>query len=381
MRSARFLPIVLLALAAAPGSRRGPPEEDRVALAGLLVREGDWERAATVLAAIDPSQRDLDVARFHTLRGLVALHDERPADAATAFEAALATAVEGQPLLELHLARARLAAGQPDAAIAALDRAGEVGAGLAGSWLLRAEAHEALGDPDGAWEALAAGAARFPDQPDLRRQQVFLLVRLGLFREARELGEDLLLRPGADADDAVAIAEALRRGGQTAEAATILEAALLQHGDDRDLLVQAARAALDDGQPRNAGRFLERAAVLDPGLSLEAAEAYRRGGDLDAALRLNADVVDPVAKLRQRLGLLLEAGAWDRALALEERIGRLGLAEDDGVAYGLAFAAFRLGDLERAERWLTGISDPEAFRRATELRQVMASCDPIGGCL
>jgi tetratricopeptide (TPR) repeat protein len=333
-----------------------------------------------VLADIDPTAEGIDVVRYHTLLGLVALHSQRPPDAVAAFEQALAVATEGRELLEIHLARAHLAARDPTAALLAIDRAGEVGAALPGTWLMRAEALEALGRPDDAFAALGSGAARFPDQPDLPRQQVFLLVRLGLFREARERGEALLLRPDADADDAIAIAEALRRGGQTAEAMTILESALLSEGEDRDLLVQAARAALDDGQPRNAGRFLERAATVDPALALESAEAYRRGGDLDAALRMNAEVADPVAKARQRLGLLLEAGAWDRAVALEERLVRLGLADDDGVAYGLAYACFRLGDLDRAERWLKGISDPEVFRRATELRQVIAACDPIWGC-
>lgn len=381
MRRAILVPLLLLlGVAEAAPRRRAPPEEDRVALAGLLVRDGDWERAAAVLAEVDPRARGVDVARYWTLRGLTELQAKRPADAATSFRHALAVATEGRELLEMHLARALLAAGDPAGALAALDRTGEVGAGIPGAWLLRTEACGALERWDDAWAALEAGARRFPDQADLRRQQVFLLVKLGLYREARERGEALLARPDADADDAVAIAEALRQGGQTGEAATLLEAALLEEGEDRDLLVEAARAALDDGQPRNAGRFLERAAALDPPLALEAAEAYRRGGDLSAALRMNAQVADPSAKARQRLGLLLEDEAWDRAVALEERLRRLGLAEDDGIAYGLAYAWFRLGDGERAEAWLEGIQDPEAFQRAIELRQAIAACDTTWGC-
>jgi hypothetical protein len=277
--------------------------------------------------------------------------------------------------LELHLARALLAAEDPKGALAALDRTGTVGESLPGTWLLRAEANEALGRTDAAWDALDRGSRAFPDQAEMRRQQVFLLVRLGLYREARALGEHLLARPDVSDDDAVAISEALRRGGETAEAITILEAALLRDGEDRDLLVAAARASLEDGQPRNAGRFLERAAVIEPALALEAAEAYRRGADLEAALRMNAQVSDPTAKARQRLGLLLDAEEWDRAVALEERLDRLGLGQDDGVAYGLAYGWYRLGDHPHAEQWLATITEPEAFRRATELRQAMAAAD------
>ena len=371
-----FLPWLALALAAPK-----VVEEDRVALAGLLVREGDWERAAGVLAEIDPEQKGVDATRYWTLRGLTELHAERATEAAGSFTEALRTATEGRELLEMHLARAWLAAPEPGKALEALARTGEVGAALPGRWLLAAEAYVALSRFDEAWTALETGAVRFPDQPDLRRQQVFLLVKLGLYREARERGESMLARADTGPDDAVAIAEALRRGGETAEAATILEAALLKDGGDRDLLVQAARAAIDDGQPRNAGRFLERATVVDPALALEAAEAYRRAGDFDASLRMNGQVADPVDKARQRLGLLLEAESWDRAVALEDRLVRLGLADDDGVAYGLAFAWFRIGDLARADGWLDGIDDPEVFRRGIALREVMAACDPTWGCL
>lgn len=374
----RWLVVVLLGAGAASAGRDRAPDEDPVALAGLLVREGDWERAAEVLGDVRPDDAGVDQQRYWTLRGLVALHgEEQPDAAATSFERALAVADDGRELLELHLARARLATEQPDQALAAIDRAGEVGAALPGTWLLRARANEAMGRTDAAWDALAQGASRFGDQAELGRQQVFFLVRLGLFREARARGEALLARPDSDADDAVAISEALRQGGETVEAQTILEAALLELGDDRDLLVQAARAAIDAEQPRSAARFLERAAVLDPALALEAAEAWRRAGDPGAALRMNGEVADPALKARQRLGLLLDAEAWDRALALEERLVRLGLSDDDSVAYGLAYAAFRLGDPALAERWLQGITDPEVFRRATELRQAMAQCE---GC-
>jgi tetratricopeptide (TPR) repeat protein len=333
-----------------------------------------------VLDAIDPKAPGVDVARYWSLVGLVALHDQRHAEAAAAFQSALAVATEGRELIELNLARARMATADFDGAIAALDRAGAVGQSLPGAALLRAEAEERRGRPDAAWAALEDGAQRFPDQAELRRQQVFLLVRLGLFREARARGEALLARPDVSSRDAIAIAEALRQGGETAEALTILEAALLRAADEGPLLVQAARVALADGQPRNAARFLLRAAEADPALYVEAAEAYRRAGDLEAALRTNGRVADPVAKARQRLGLLLESEDWSGALALEERLARLGLAGNDDIAYGLAFASFQQGQLAQAEAFLKGIADPEVFAKATALREAMAACAAAEGC-
>ena len=192
MRRWSILFVLLLASAHAGSRKSVTPDEDPVALAGLLVREGDWERAEKVLATVDPEAKGVDLPRYWTLLGLTELHDKRASDAAVSFQKALAVAVEGRELLELHLARALLQSNDPAGALAALDRTGEVGANMPGVWLLRADCYEAMGRPDDAWQALESGNARFPDQGDLRRQQVFLLVRHGLFREARELGEGLL---------------------------------------------------------------------------------------------------------------------------------------------------------------------------------------------
>jgi hypothetical protein len=123
-----------------------------------------------------------------------------------------------------------------------------------------------------------------------------------------------------------------------------------------------------------------RAAEAEPALYVEAAEAYRRAGDLEAALRTNGRVADPVAKARQRLGLLLESEDWSGALALEERLARLGLAGNDDIAYGLAFASFQQGQLAQAEAFLKGIADPEVFAKATALREAMAACAAAEGC-
>ncbi len=379
MRPSLVLWLIWIGVAEAK-PRTAAPEEDPIAIVGLLVREGEWERASEVLAGIPTEDGGSDPSRLWMLRGLVELHEKKAIAASVSFQRALETANTGRELLELHLARALLAAKDPERALEALHRTGELGDSLPGTWLLRAQACEEIGRWDEAWNALETGALRLPDQPDLRRQQVFLLVRLGLFREARAHGEALLARPDAGAEDAIAISEALRRGGDTGEAMAILEAALLRDGNDRDLLVQAARTAIDDGQSRNAGRFLERAATIDPGLALESAEAYRRAGELEAALRMNGQVTDPAAKARQRLGLLLEGEEWERAVALEERLVRLDLGDDDGIAYGLAYAWFHLGAFDRSERWLATIGDPESYARATQLRVAMAACVSGGAC-
>jgi tetratricopeptide (TPR) repeat protein len=369
-----------LAFSAEAAPRAKSRAEDPVALAGMVLRDGDYGRAAQILAAVDPASKGVDVPRYWTLLGLVALHEDRAPEAVQCFSRALAAATESRELIELHLARALLASGEPAHALLALDRAGDVAAALPGTWILRAQAAEAAGFPDAARTALVDGAARFPGQAELARQEVLLLVRLGLFQEAIAAGEALLEERDGSSRDAVVIAEALRRAGEPGRASAILDAALAIHGDDRELLLQAARASMDDGAPRSAARFLDRAAVLDPALAVDAAEAYRRAGEIEAALRLNAEVEDAAVKARQRLGLAIDAADWDRAVALAPRLRRLGLDADDGVRYAVAYAYFRRGDLAAAESWLADIADPAVFRRATDLRQAMASCADGDAC-
>jgi hypothetical protein len=132
--------------------------------------------------------------------------------------------------------------GSPRSAIEALDRTGEVGASLPGTWLLRAEAYEALGNVDAAWDALAAGAARFPDQPEMQRQQVFKAVRLGLYREARERGVAAPVpRPTPTPTTRSRSPRRSAREGEHDEAMALLDAAIFEEG---------GRAAICSCRPR-----------------------------------------------------------------------------------------------------------------------------------
>jgi hypothetical protein len=148
----------------------------------------------------------------------------------------------------------------------------------------------------------------------------------------------------------------------------------LRFPDAVELRVQGASIALARGRVREAAAEVAVAASADPEYAEEAAELYRQAGDRSAALRWNAQVVDPAAKARQRLGLLLEGRSWDQVLALAPRLERLGLLGDSSVAYGVAYAHFQVRDLEVAEQLLRRVTDPQVFAMANELRGAMNAC-------
>lgn len=120
--------------------------------------------------------------------------------------------------------------------------------------------------------------------------------------------------------------------------------------------------------------MFEIGARRDPALASDAAELYRRAGDVGRALMLNAEEPDQPKKLRQRMGLLVELDRFEEAAALEPRLKRQGLLQDEEVAYALAYALYRTGRPDRAEAHLKVVQRPELFESATALREAMARC-------
>ncbi len=373
---------ILLAwmLLAAPAWGASSDDVDPLAIASRLVADGLFDRAAGILTEVErPADDDPDRSRFYTLRGMVRLNTGDPAGAALD----LAIAVEDpetDPLLNLHLAQARLSSDDPEGALSALDAAGPAADEVPGAYLLRGKAAQALARTDEAWAALDAGRSRFPDHAGLGQQFLLLMVELGLHHTAAREAPVVFDNIGADATLWVTLGDALRRAGAITGARWVLEEARLRFPDSTDAKVALARACLDADLPRCAGEVLQEAAILDPVFASEAAECFRRAGAWNRALYANGLVIDPPTKLKQRLGLLLELQRFTEAAALEPRARRLELVDDQQVAYALAYAHFRTGDHERTETLLRGISDPDLFRQATALREAMERCRDGGDC-
>lgn len=368
---------------AGPVQAQAPSTEaddvDRLALAALLIGDGNFERARTVLAGVDLDDENLDRMRYHSLEGLVALNLEELPRAAAAFEqVAQAANEQGEPVPEviwLYLAQAYF--GQQDYAgvLRSLDRAAAETTELPSVYLMRAQSHWELAEVDEAWQVLSAGVTLFPDRAgEFTRRQVFWLVDLGLYQQAAEIGLAFLDQHRAATEDAVAIGNALRQAGQYDEALRVLEVARLNDADDIQLTRVLAHTWLAREQILPAADLIHAAGRLDPELVIEAAELYRRSGWLIKALMLNGQVIDQPKKFRQRLAILLELERFDQAAAMEETLFRTGLLEDEEIRYALAFAYFKTGEYEQAERHLAGLSSDELFRKAIELRRAMEQC-------
>lgn len=360
--------------AASPEARAEGGEVDYLALASLLIGDGNYQRARAVLGNVDPAGEGVDAVRYHTLVGLVALNlGERPR-AVSAFRAAI-DAGQTEPVIWLYLAQAHFGLKQYAETLAALDAAGPEATDIPSVYLMRAQAHWELNEINNAWDVLSAGRAKFPDRAgDFARRQVFFLVEQGLYQEAASQGQAYLANTQAGSEDAVAIGNALRETGQYDQALRILEGARLKDPVNVKLAKVLAHTYLGRDMLLPAADVLRDAAVHDPELLSEAAELYRRSGWLMQALTLNARVLDQSKKLKQRMAIFIELNRFDQAAGMQDALTRVGLLDEEDIRYALAYALFKTGEYERAETHLSKLTRTDLFRKATELRRAMEQC-------
>ena len=370
----RLLALCLLMTAAAQAA----PRVDAVALAALLLRDGHPQRALLALADQDPEAKGVDTPRYYTLKGLAELRLERYAQARADLERALretrARERSPDPALYLYLAQAAYRLEDHAAVVDYLRQAPETARARPVVVLMEAQSLWALGRREAAWERLRAGEAAHPDDVRFPRQRLAWLLDLGLYRQAGELGMAYLGRLAQGPKDYLAVAESLRRAGALDEAAALLERARLRYPDSVDLTRLLGRVYLQRGRVHAAADLYRRAALRDPALRVEAAELYRRAKDPYQALFLNMGVPDQRAKLRQRLGLLLELGRFEQAVAMAPALRRHHLLDEDPVRYALAYALYKTRRLDAAQATLAGIRDRQWFRKATALRSALARC-------
>jgi tetratricopeptide (TPR) repeat protein len=383
-----------LAAAEAPRRPSAPAVDvDRLALAAVLLRDGHPERAAGVLAEIDETDpavaETLDWARLRTLQGLAALQLRRYPEARDR----LADAVGRpgvDPVTRVYLAQAHAALGDHAAALATaaqvLADASLPAATRRDTWLLVAQSRRAQKDNVGAFAAVDAAAA-LGVEPGTGAQAVArlrfaILVDLGLYQAAAEFADGFGTPDSADPDwtDAtLAVAAGLLKAGDATAAAARLESALLQRPTDERLRVLLSEAYAALGLPVAAASQMGVVAMRVPARLADAAELERRAGRMGRALQHSAGVLDPVARVRTRLGLALDQGRFAAAIALAPKVTTVGLDRDDRVRYGLAYAYFRAGDTVAARRWLTGIADGTVYEAAIQLRAAIERAAPTHG--
>lgn len=385
MRRTTTIALLSAALVSVPAAGVHAEEDiDYLDLAGVLIRDGKYDRASNTLSQVDLEREDLDRARFHFLRGLVRLNLSLYSQAAEDFDLAVRKQSEKAEQDEevtldrrwyVYLAQAYFYSNQYEKSLDAFARAGEVADAIQSTFALRGEAFKKLERYEEAWAIFTRGIEQYPDYQELKRRRVFLAIDRKLYQAAADLGRDYLRSSDATAKDYLAIGAALYQAGSRSEALEFFELANLQFPRSERVALELAKLYKDKSMYRTAALILERASLGgSDDLAVEAAELYRRAGEPFLALSLNARVADSEKRLRQRLGILLEMRRYELVALMDRDLRRVGLLEDESLKYALAYAFFKTGNYERADELLSGLKDPSVFRQATELRKAMADC-------
>ncbi|MBN2531092.1 MAG: tetratricopeptide repeat protein [Deltaproteobacteria bacterium] len=352
-------------------------EINTLALVSVLISDKHFDRAVHMLEQIDLKKSGVDKAHYYLLLGLAHLSLSNVEPAYAALKASVKNG-QSDPMVYVFLAQAAFKLAKYKETVEFVDASKGAGNAIAATHMLKANACWKLNDYHGAWKALQNGIARFPDNAEMKRSSVLVLVEAGLFRQAIGEGRSFLTAHDVKPEDYTVIAEAFMNGGAPEEAILFLEAARLTFPNAPELTVQLARAYMKAGNELISARLFEHAAMENETFCADAAELYRRNGQHYNALRMNERIVAQQQKIRQRMGILLEMSRFEEAAGLAPRLFRLGLLDEAAVRYGLAYAQFKNGELSEAEQTLSNISDEVYFNKAMELRLAIERCRADG---
>jgi tetratricopeptide (TPR) repeat protein len=368
-----LLCLLLAAALPAHAAEESADEVDFLALAALMLRDGNTDRAILALDQVDLAAEGVDLARYYTLRGMAHMRRNELEPARDALLQAVESG-EAEAVVFVYLAQVNYQLQDYRAAIGALDRAGAALERVPSAYHMKAQSYWLLEEPVMALAILDQGAQVFPEDSNFIRRKVFYLVDLGLHQEAVVQGRRYLQQSAGTLEDYVALGNALRASGELDEAATFLEEAQLNFPGSPELKKVLAHVYIEREQLSAAADLLYQAALLDPQLLAEAAELYRRAGQTHRALTINSGLSDQPEKFRQRLALYLELHNYEQAAAMEVPLRRVGLLEDEDLRYAIAYSLFKTGDFAAAERHLAALNRPDLFRKAAELRRAIQDC-------
>lgn len=349
-------------------------EVDYLALSALLVKGGDYLKAEKALNKFNVDLKNADITRFYTIKGLIKLRLQQYKAARDSYLSAIVNGQLEKTIL-IYLAQSYYGLKDFDNTLLTLNRQPLVWENIPRAWMLKALSLWGAKRYSETMDTLLAAEQRFPDNKLFSQRKILLLIELGLYQKAVKAGLEMLNRDDTDAVDYQAIGKAMLEAGQYDHALSILEKSVLLYPNNIKLLRMLSRTYISLNKFYVAANILEKAAVEDDGLYSEVAELYRKSNRSEQALYFNQIIIDQKVKYKQRLAIYLDAGRFDDAIAMKDTLYRVGLLDDGNIRYALAYAYFSLGKFTFSEKYLDGIKQVDLFRKATQLRKVMLSCE------
>lgn len=361
--------LILLLLTAGPASLRAaqkPLEPDALQTAVQLLQGGNHRRALQKLQESPPEQQK--TFRWKKTRGLALLYNEQYKAALQVFDE-LDALDTGDRYIAIHRGQSLFGLKNYQGAMDAFEQVADLSDSIPALFAVRGECLWQLGKKQPAFDLMDRGRRLYPEEFRIFQKQFTWLLESGLYQTATDQARLALEENRASTTDLVGLAGALRRKGYLQGAIALLEIMHLREPENIRVLVQLSFAWMKQKKPRTSAMLMEKASLLDPRFTADAAELYRRAGYPARALRLNSRTPDQKKKFRLRLALLINLKRYDEALATRRDLARLGLLNDEDIRYALAWASFAAGDHSESLALLRGIVSPELFPKVVALRK------------
>lgn len=396
-----------------------PKEEtiDHMALATMMFYDGKDDKAIHELTLAKKAKESIDWSKYYSIEGMIHLRKEAYPQAIASLKKAIETtrtkvyeapkadeperkylfsvasdkkiiepkitvpAFDAEKIkkekveeLYIYLSQAYYRNKQYQETIMALDNAGSKGRDRAALFTLRAECYWNLKQYAGALDTLSRGFKLFPKDSTLLKQKFYYFAELKLYQAAIEAAKVYMTHVPANVDEHIALSQMLVSGGEENEAIKVLEEAKITFPRSAKINMLLGYLYNKKDMPHTTAHLFEQGSYIDRKYLKEAAEMYRRSGNLSHALYLNAQMENQAEKAKQQVAIYIDRGEFEKVIGLKDALDRYGLLDDDALRYALAYAYYVVKDYDEAEEHLKKIVDNELFSKATIIRKNIEKC-------
>jgi len=387
-------------------------------IATIMYYDGKYDKALEELQQAKDSHTKIEWDKYHNMRGLIFLKNENYQSSINAFKKAIIATkqkvytppVEEKPKREylftvlsenkkveepvitkpvfdpeklrkdqieeiyIYLSQAYYKAEQYINTVHALDAAGEKGRASASLFTLRAECYWKADQKGSAIDALSRGAKLFSKDATLLKQKFYYFAELKLYQASIAAAKAYMKKMPANAQEYISLAQMLQSGGESEEAIKVLEEAKLKFPSSAKVHILLGHYYNQKDMPHVTADLFEKGSYYDANYLKEAAEMYRRNGELAHALYLNSMMTDKEEKTKQKVAIYIGKGEFEKIIGLKDALDRYGLVKNDNMRYALAYAYYMVKDYDSAESHLKKIEDDELFSKATVIRKNIEKC-------
>jgi len=385
---------------------------DHLALATLMIYDAKYDKAQAELKLVDKESPNYDSAKYHTVSGVLNSKLKKHNEAIESFKKAIestkvkefkapkkvntekylfsiasketkvlepefdAEKVRRDKVSQLYMYLTQEYYKIKDYAntIKALESAGERGRNRASLYTLRAECYWKLKDYDNAISTLNRGIATFSDDSTLLKQKFYYFADLKLYQAAIDASKVYMLKVGATAKEYIALSQMLIGAKEIDSSIKLLEEAKLRFPKEAKIGILLGHMYLKKDMKHATAHLFEESSYYDKKYIKDAVEMHRRSGNPLHALYLNAQNLDKVEKLKQKIAIYIDSKEFRKVIGLQKALKRYQMLDDDNLRYALAYSFYMSGDYESAEKHLKRITDSELFSKATVIRKNIEKC-------